>query len=392
MGKVGKVHVEGRTREERVKVRKSLGKLSHLTVQAPTRKRYDNALALLGVYLKKEGLVLPRSRDELDPLLADYVEHLWSTGCGRALASDTLAAVQDKQPQVKGRLQQCWRLLRTWNANEIPNRAPPLPESALQAMVGYSIFHGRFTFALSLLVGFYGMLRTGELLAVKPAHLTQSSPKSLAVLALGLTKTGRRHGAAESITIGVETVTRFLWEWKKSYPPHSNLCQSPHQWRKMFSDTLVALNFEEYKFRPYSLRRGGATFWFGMHGSLDRLLIAGRWSAQKTARLYLNEGLAVLAELTLPWSKTNKVFLNQYIRFSRNPIPKLDPTSGRTGGRGGHRSKPSKKAHFLQIDGLSFSENRVVGVYATRLGGGVGSTLRLWLATGLVWQVRGWGS
>ena len=185
MGKVGKVHVEGRTREERVKVRKSLGKLSHLTVQAPTRKRYDNALALLGVYLKNEGLVLPRSRDELDPLLADYVEHLWSTGCGRALASDTLAAVQDKQPQVKGRLQQCWRLLRTWNANEIPNRAPPLPESALQAMVGYSIFHGRFTFALSLLVGFYGMLRTGELLAVKPAHLTQSSPKSLAVLALG---------------------------------------------------------------------------------------------------------------------------------------------------------------------------------------------------------------
>ena len=51
-----------------------------------------------------------------------------------------------------------------------------------------------------------------------------------------------------------------------------------------------------------------------------------------------------------------------------------------------------KRRIFLQIDGLSFSENRVVGVYATRLGGGVGSTLRLWLATGLVWQVRGWGS
>lgn len=344
MGKVGKVHVEGRSKEERIKVRKTLGKLSNLTVQPSTRKRYDKALSLLGDYLKAEKLSLPKERFLLDPVLGDYLEHLWCTGCGRALASDTLAAVQDKQPQVKGHLQQSWRLLRTWHANEIPNRAPPIPEAALHAMVGYSIFHGRFTFGLSLLVGFYGMLRTGELLGVKLSHISQTSSKGVAVIALGLTKAGRRQGAAESVTIGVESVTRFLWAWKQSASQHANLCQSPQQWRRMFSETLEALNFQEFSFRPYSLRRGGATFWFQMHGSLDRLLIAGRWSAQKTARIYLNEGLAVLAELTLPWSKANQVFLTHYQKFSRNPIPKLEPPKRRSGGRGGHKRKPSKKA------------------------------------------------
>ena len=45
---------------------------------------------------------------------------------------------------------------------------------------------------------------------------------------------------------------------------------------------------------------GGATFWFGKHGSLDKILIQGRWAAARTARIYLNEGLCVLAQLTLP--------------------------------------------------------------------------------------------
>ena len=29
---------------------------------------------------------------------------------------------------------------------------------------------------------------------------------------------------------------------------------------------------EDHQFRPYSLRRGGATFWFSRHQSLDRIL------------------------------------------------------------------------------------------------------------------------
>ena len=336
MGKGKKAHLEGRTKEERIKVRKQLGKLSNLTVQPPTRKRYDLALLQLGRFLTQEGSSLPSQKELLDPLLSDYIEHLWSTGAGRALASDTLAAVQDKQPQVKGSLQGSWRLLKTWNLNEIPNRAPPLPEPALHAMVGHAFAHNRPLFGISLLVGFYGMLRTGELLQVQPAHLTQPRKTDPAIIALGYTKGGKRQGAAESVTIGVQFVTYLLWHWTHQFSSHSSLCPSPHTWREMFSSTVRDLGFEEFSFRPYSLRRGGATFWFRQHGSLDRILLQGRWSTQRTARIYLNEGLALLSELRLPWTKSNSRYLSQFASMCHRPPAKLDLTctTRRSGGRG----------------------------------------------------------
>lgn len=238
MGQVKRAHVEGRTREERIKVRRTLGKLKDLTVQPPTRKRYNNALAELSKYLQRENLQLPSHRLELDNMLSDYIEHLWSTGSGRALASDTLAAVQDKQPQVKGALQGSWRLLKTWNQNEIPNRAPPLPEPALHAMVGYSFDNHQPLFGLSLLIGYYGMLRTGELLAIKASHFTQQKDSGPAVLNLGFTKGGKRHGAAESVTLGFQLITKLIWRWTQNCPAHVTLCPTAQKWRDMFSETL----------------------------------------------------------------------------------------------------------------------------------------------------------
>lgn len=348
MGKVKRAHVEGRTKEERVKVRKTLGKLKDLTVQPPTRKRYINALAELSHYLQQENLHLPTKRLELDSVLSDYIEHLWATGAGRALASDTLAAVQDKQPQVKGCLQGSWRLLKTWNQNEIPNRAPPLPEPALHAMVGHAFDNHQPLFGLSLLIGFYGMLRTGELLAVKPAHVTQSRDSGPAVVNLGFTKGGKRHGAAESVTLGFQLVTKLIWQWTQNSPAYAPLCPTAQKWRDMFSETLVALKFDTFNFRPYSLRRGGSTFWFQQHGSLDKLLIQGRWASQRTARIYVNEGLALLTEITLPWTKSNKKFLNSYSQLSSNLPQKLERTwkPRRPGGRGGKVKRTKKWAHW----------------------------------------------
>ena len=76
----------------------------------------------------------------------------------------------------------------------------------------------------------------------------------------------------------------------------------------MFNDTISSLGLSEYQYRPYSLRRGGATFYFQRHGQLDRLLIQGRWQSSKTARLYINSGLATLAETELRLTPHARVF------------------------------------------------------------------------------------
>jgi hypothetical protein len=73
----------------------------------------------------------------------------------------------------------------------------------------------------------------------------------------------------------------------------------------------------------FFLRRGGATFWFSKHGSLDRLLIHGRWQTPKTARIYINNGLATLAEMKIPMSKL-RGFVNIYKHSLAQPVPNLE--------------------------------------------------------------------
>lgn len=98
--------LEANTPEARAQQRQRLGTLRQLTVQPATRKRYDSAVDQFLVHLRSEGLTLPRDKVYLDALVCDYLEHLWATGQGRALACDALAGLQDTQPNVKGSLQE----------------------------------------------------------------------------------------------------------------------------------------------------------------------------------------------------------------------------------------------------------------------------------------------
>ena len=230
--------------------------------------------------------------------------------------------------------------MKTWTMHEVPNRAPPMTEAVLRAMVGWSFFHKHFAFGVSLLVCFYGLLRTGELLGLQSHQINMTSPSQPAVLSLGLTKSGKRQGAAESVTITELQVLRWLWWWKQSSSKHAFLTVKPHQWRQLFNECLNALKLSHWDFRPYSLRRGGATFYFIKTGSLDRVLLMGRWTAIKTAKIYLNSGLAMLAELQIPPS-----LLSPFHTVYQNTDPsrpKLEPAppKGRRGGGRGKRVKP----------------------------------------------------
>ena len=176
-----KAHLEGRSQEERIEQRRQLGTLRSLTVQPATRKRYDKALDRFLQFLRFEGLTLPKRKELLDGLASEYLEHLWATGEGRALASDTLAALQNFEPHLKGSLPEAWRLLKVWSQNELPNRAPPLPATVVHAMVGRALLQNKPDFALSLLLGFYGMMRAGELLNLLPRQVQADSAAGPAV-------------------------------------------------------------------------------------------------------------------------------------------------------------------------------------------------------------------
>ena len=84
-------------------------------MQPRTNKRYDLPLQKFFAFLSFEKLVLPKQRSHMDDLISDYLEALWSSGEGRALGSDTVAAPQDAEPHLKGHLQGSWRLLKVWS-------------------------------------------------------------------------------------------------------------------------------------------------------------------------------------------------------------------------------------------------------------------------------------
>ena len=328
--------LEAATPAARATKRQQLGTLRQLTVQPNTRARYTQAVDEFLQFLRHNSISSPSKRDRLDPLVCDFLEYLWASGSGRAKGSDCVAGLQDQDPKLRGQLPGAWRLLKTWGINEIPNRAPPLPEHVLLAMVGWSIFNGFHSFGVSLLVGFYGMLRTGELLGIKRKDFMADPSGRKVLLSLGLTKGGKRTGAAESVVLGHDLVVNPLFHWMSIANPSTTLTPSPSKWRTLFARAIDSLDLASFGFRPYSLRRGGATWWFSKHHSLDRILIQGRWQAAKTARLYINEGLAILAELKLP-AKDKR--LAPFITVHRNSFIKpvfttLEPPDGRSGGRG----------------------------------------------------------
>jgi len=63
---------------------------------------------------------------------------------------------------------------------------------------------------------------------------------------------------------------------------------------------LAALEIREAGYKPYSLRRGGASFDYRQHGVVSRTTLRGRWNSAKTARIYIADAMAVLAAVKLP--------------------------------------------------------------------------------------------
>ena len=86
---------------------------------------------------------------------------MWESGDSLSLVTDALSGLQDLRPNLRGSL--AWRLVKTWQRIEIPQRAPQL---------------------------------------------------DCAVLSLGFTKTSQRAGAADSVTTRVESLCRRFFVWK----------------------------------------------------------------------------------------------------------------------------------------------------------------------------------
>lgn len=123
------------------------------------------------------------------------------------------------------------------------------------------------------------------------------------LISLKGTKTGLRNAAQETVALD-DTLTLETLRAMRSIKTAQNLNKVPiwtksHQsFRNEFAHHCNKFKLQEFNFRPYSLRRGGATYIFQMTGSMEMALLKGRWSSTKAAKIYLSDGLRYLPGMT----------------------------------------------------------------------------------------------
>ena len=245
------------------------------------------------------------ARASVTPLISICPSSDGSSICGTKVSPNLSPMTPDRLVlhyfvQLKGHLHGSQRVLRAWSKHELPNRAPPLPTKFLIALAGKALAMGHTRCAVFLLVAFHAFLRTQELLMVQASHFVLGAPGAPTVVSsyhqIRSTPPGRPGSSGQ-------------WRWYfHCVHPRSGAQASTKGtalaakrsfvfrfFKRLCTDTrLPALSW-----RPYSLRRGGATAHFLEHGSLDKTAVRGRWPSTKTARVYINEAVSTLAQITL---------------------------------------------------------------------------------------------
>ena len=124
---------------------------------------------------------------------------------------------------------------------------------------------------------------------------------SRAVLTLPHSKSGTRYNMVESVVLTDPIIVRWLALTCSTLLPGDKVFSGgAREFRKLFDLAIATLCLPaSLLFKPYSIRRGGATADFRSHGRMDRTCIRGRWNNVKTCRIYVNAAVVEVADIRM---------------------------------------------------------------------------------------------
>ena len=303
------------SKQQRQQERQHLGRLTDLVVKSGTLRKYHHHFNRFfeWAHANEFDLVSPLN---VDTAAAQYVESLWADGYGRAEASYVLASIQFMLPQMKHTLPLSWRLLKTWTKHELPTRAVPLDARSATAFAGLFWFWGEHRLAAGILVAFDFFLRTGELFTLQRSQV-EFFPRQ-ASIQLQQTKSSALRLHSERLLAWDKTaVVALHFLCRNLLPGDFLLPTSAVRFRSLWHRAVSFFLLQDFYIQPYSLRRGGATSAFRLGATFDQLLVRGRWSNQKTARIYIDEALQQSAHLHFSSSTLAR------FHWARNHLPLL---------------------------------------------------------------------
>jgi hypothetical protein len=300
--------------------------LARLAVDARPRRRYDKAVAsfrefciltssvLVSLFFKayQEASSFPvwdlnllghfELMASIDPEEPDLPPGL--TVFRHCEATLLFLGLSDRYPELRGHLPRCHRALKAWGRQLNVDRAPPIPEFAVRALVGLALSRGFFSFAIGIALLFGALLRPSEFFALKcralqwPKKFGTGAVQTELVLSLeDQTKTSVRAGGR----VQEHAASDFAIPWLRTLLEHAPpdrlvYTASDKVFRTTFSELIDELGLGHCEFRLYSLRRGGASFLYRTTRNLDRVVERGRWAGARSAKVYIRDALSVSLE------------------------------------------------------------------------------------------------
>lgn len=150
-----------------------------------------------------------------------------------------------------------------------------------------------YVFAALVAVGFYGLLRPGELFGLSADDISLphslSLAASFAVIRLKRPKNARQMGQQQFSELRHPDAINWLgWVVRSMSEKKAQLWpSSPNKFRIMFKSVCKKLMITSMKLSPASLRAGGATWMLDEGIEVSRIRFQGRWANLRSLEHYL---------------------------------------------------------------------------------------------------------
>lgn len=247
-----------------------------------------------------------QDENELDDVLLDYVHHLYESDAGKTAASHTLFGICLYLPALKYQLPKTRQAVKGWNKNQ-PGRSYPPITWELAQLVAVHLRHSKRRnadrHAVGVLLSFDCLLRIGELVSLRHEDVADTGDGRIGaehkgmVLRLRRTKTGPNQDCRVQDPVVVKLVRDLV---RRTKPGDRLFPFLAATFRKHFKDACADLRLSPL-YVPHSLRHGGATrYRHVLKWSIEDVMERGRWVSSKSARRYVQSGVAMLLAMSVP--------------------------------------------------------------------------------------------
>ena len=251
--------------------------------------------------------LLARKPRVADKVLSDYVLARHTSQRKLALVKHALLGCQHVFPHLRGKISTAWEHIRVWEEQRITRLRPPLPIPIWLSMVGLARAHAKVDrnernrrqweiFSVLLEIGFFCMLRPGELMRL--THADIALPGSFVVCeqhaAIRILSPKNRRQFGESQFVLVKNSNTVAWLTKVLVVGATEPIwfSGVRAFTLLFKQSIKELGVEDCKFTPASLRPGGATMYYSAGVSVPTLRFMGRWSVERSLEHYLQVAMA----------------------------------------------------------------------------------------------------